>query len=90
MAQSPSPQRRKWVTAPEQLEPVPSEFSIQPWFGEKGIITGFLVQDPTGRELKRLRLVPLIHKAYPGVEIGELEGAKISYYDYYCVVELKR
>lgn len=88
---NPSPQRRRWVTAPEEIEPRPEAFQIIPQYSEAGILLAFTVQDPEGDVIRsRALLTASIHKEYPGVSIEELENAKISYYDYYAVVQLKR
>jgi len=88
MGDSPSPQRRKWVVAPE-IEARPEEFSILPQYSQ-GIITSFKMDDPERNVISnRANIVAEIHKEYPGVRIDELQNAQITYSDYYAIVELK-
>ena len=84
---SPTPQRRRWVTAPEELEPRPQAFAILPQYNEAGSLIAFTVQDPEGDMIRsRAKLAAAIHKEYPAVSIEELENARITYYDYHAVV----
>lgn len=86
---NPSPERRRWVTV-EEIEVRPQAFAILPEY-ERGIITGFKVQDPEGYVIRqRARLVGEIHSQYPAVSIEELDNARISYFDYHAIVRLKR
>lgn len=90
MGSAPSPQRRRWVTAPEEIEARPGEFGIEPIY-EGGIIVGFTVLDPEGSVIrKRAAIVKLLHAEYPGVSIAELEDSAISYFDYRVDVDLRR
>lgn len=86
---TPTPERRRWVTAPGELEPRPSAFAILPQYNEAGILIAFTVQDPAGDVIrKRSTISAAIHKEYPTVSIEELENARIAYYDYHAVVVL--
>lgn len=81
-----SPQRRRWVTEPGEIEPRPQAFAILPHY-EDGVLVAFTVQDPEGDTIRsRTKLIEAIHKEYPEISIGELENARISYYDYHAVV----
>ena len=81
------PQRKRWGTTPEEVRP--EAFAIEPIYDDRGII-GFKVNDPEGSVIrKRASLVAEIHKEYPGISIGELEDARISYYDYHAEIQLK-
>ena len=83
MGHSPSPQRIKWVTEPEEIEPRPAEFSIQ---RQDNV---FLIQDPNGRIIRRrANVIAEIHKRFPDVSVAALDDASISYYDYSVIVEL--
>jgi hypothetical protein len=70
-------------------EAVPEAFVILPHY-EKGIVIGFTVLDPGDTIRGRGRLVAAIHKEYPGVSIGELDNARISYNEYHADVVLLR
>jgi len=90
MGHSPSPERRRWITAPEEIEPRPGVFAILPEYSE-GILVAFKVQDPECDVIRhRPKLVAEIHKQYPAVSIDELDNAGISYFDYHAIVRLKR
>lgn len=90
MGHSPSPQRRRWVTAPGEIEPIPEAFGIGAEYGPNGTIVGFRIADPEGNVIrKRTSIVEEIHRQYPEVDIGKLENSAISYYDYYAELELK-
>lgn len=87
---SPTPERRRWVTAPEEIEPRPQEFSIEPIY-ERDILIGFTILDPEGDVIRsRAKITELLHEKYPGVSIRELENSSISYFDYRVEVELSR
>ena len=78
-----SPQRIKWVTEPEEIEPRPAEFSIQKQDNE------FIIQDPNGGIIRRrAAIIAEIRKKFPEVSQAALDDASISYYDYSVVVEL--
>jgi len=83
-----SPQRKRWVTVAE-IEAVPAAFGIAPYY-EDGILVGFRIDDPEGSVIrKRANIVAEIHQAYPEVSIGELENARVAYFDYHVDVELR-
>lgn len=78
-----SPQRIRWVTEPEEIEPRPGEFSIQREGNE------FIIQDPEGGIIRRRStIVTEIRKRFPDVSQAALDDASISYYDYSVVVAL--
>ncbi len=88
MGSSPTPQRRRWVTAPEEIEARPQEFSVEPIY-ERGVIVGFTILDPEGEVIRqRAKIVKLLHEEYPGVSVAELDNSAISYFDYRVEVGL--
>jgi len=89
MGSSPSPQRRRWVTEPLEIEPKPQAFAIRTEQDAAGNIVAFTVEDPEGEVIRnRSTLVAKIHSEFPKVSLSALENASISYYDYYATVEL--
>lgn len=91
MGRSSSPQRRRWITEPEEIEPVPGAFGIIPQYDEKGVLIAFTVEDPEADVIrKRGELIAKIHEEYPGVSLHELNDASIAYFDYRATVVLKR
>ncbi len=89
MGHSPSPQRRRWVTEPVEIEPKPQAFGIHAEQDAAGNIIGFTIEDPEGEIIKqRSALVARIRSEFPKVSPSALENASISYYDYSATVEL--
>jgi len=87
---NPSPERGRWITLPEEIEPRPEAFAILPEY-DRGILVAFKVQDPEGDVIcHRARLISKIHSEFSTVSIGEPNDARISYYDYHAIVRLKR
>jgi len=89
MGHSPSPDRRRWITTPEEIEPRPEVFAILPDVSE-GVLIGFTVQDPEGDVIRfRAKIAAAIHNQYPEVSIEQVQDARISYFDYHAYVELR-
>ena len=87
----PSPERRRWITLPEEIEPRPEAFAILPEYDERGVLMAFKVQDPERDVIRqRASLITEIHKQFPAISIDELNDARISYFDYHAIVRLKR
>lgn len=88
---SPAPGRRRWITMPEEIEVRPEAFAILPEYDEAGTLIAFKVQDPEGDVIRhRATLISRIHNEFPAISVGELNDARISYFDYHATIRLRR